>query len=149
MTNRLALNTESVQHRLVAISERLDELRQVGDITVDRLADDWLVRAAVERVLTQLVELAAQINTHVVTASGTVPPAEYRESFVAAAKVGAISPGLAAKIGPSAGLRNILVHQYLDADLEIVATSVAEAIADYSAYVREVAIWLKDRGSSG
>jgi uncharacterized protein YutE (UPF0331/DUF86 family) len=147
MTTPAALNTESVQRRLVAINERLDELRQLGDVTVDRLTEDWLVRAAAERVLTQLVELAAQINTHVVTAFGNVPPAEYRESFAAAAKIGALTTGLAAKIGPSAGLRNILVHQYLDADLEIVATSVAEAITDYAAYVREVASWLTDRAS--
>lgn len=148
MTDRPALNTESVQRRLVAIDERLDELRQLGDVTVESFADDWLVRAAAERVLTQLVELAAQINTHVVAASGQVPPTEYRESFSAAAKVGTLSPELAAKIAPSAGLRNILVHQYLDADLEIVAKSVAMAVTDYSAYVREVANWLKNREPS-
>jgi uncharacterized protein YutE (UPF0331/DUF86 family) len=104
-----------------------------------------LIRAAVERVLTQLVELASQINTHVVAVSGKIPPAEYRESFAAAAKVGALSADLAAKIAPSAGLRNILVHQYLDADLEIVAISVGQAIADYSVYVHEVATWLQGR----
>jgi uncharacterized protein YutE (UPF0331/DUF86 family) len=145
MTEPSALNAESVQRRLVALRERLDELGQLGDITADRLEKDWMVRAAVERVLTQLVELAAQINTHIVTAAGNVPPTEYRESFAAAAEVGAISTELAAKIGPSAGLRNILVHQYLDADLEIVATSVAESITDYSAYVREVASWIRDQ----
>ncbi len=142
MTTYPLLNPESVQRRLVALRERLDELRQLGDVTADRLAADWLVRAAVERVLTQLVELAAQINTHVVTAAGKVPPAEYRESFASAATVGVLSQDLAAKIAPSAGLRNILIHQYLDADLEIVANSVGEAIADYAAYVREVATWL-------
>lgn len=145
MTGEPQLNAESIQRRLVAIDERLDEFRQLGEVTIDRLDEDWLVRAAVERVLTQLVELAAQINTHVVTASGRTPPADYRESFAAAAKIGALSSDLAGRLAPSAGLRNILVHQYLDADLGIVATSVAEAIADYSAYVREVASWLNER----
>jgi uncharacterized protein YutE (UPF0331/DUF86 family) len=101
-----------------------------------------LTRAAVERVLTQLVELAAQVNTHIVAVSGKVPPAEYRESFVAAAEVGALPSDLAAKIAASAGLRNILVHQYLDADLEIIATSVGQATGDYAAYVRVIAAWL-------
>jgi uncharacterized protein YutE (UPF0331/DUF86 family) len=145
VTSRLELNAESVQRRLVAIRERLDELGQLGDVTAHRLGEDWLIRAAVERVLTQLVELASQINTHVVAVSGKIPPAEYRESFAAAAKVGALSADLAAKIAPSAGLRNILVHQYLDADLEIVAISVGQAIADYSVYVHEVATWLQGR----
>jgi uncharacterized protein YutE (UPF0331/DUF86 family) len=35
-----------------------------------------------------------------------------------------------------------LVHQYLDADLEIVATSVGQATDDYAAYVRAIAAWL-------
>ena len=142
MTSHPKLNVESVQRRLVAIRERLDELRQLDEITADLLGGDWLTRAAVERVLTQLVELAAQVNTHIVAVSGKVPPAEYRESFIAAAEVGALPSGLAAKIAPSAGLRNILVHQYLDADLEIVAHSVGQAIEDYAAYVRAVADWL-------
>ena len=142
MTSIPGLNIESVQRRLVAIRERLGELRQLDAVTADRLAEDWLTRAAVERVLTQLVELAAQVNTHIVTVAGNVPPADYRGSFVAAAEIGALPADLAAKIAPSAGLRNILVHQYLDADLEIVATSVGQAIGDYAAYVRAVATWL-------
>lgn len=145
MTERPRLNVESVQRRLIAIRERLDELDQLGAVTVDRLLGDWLVRAAVERVLTQLVELAAQVNAHITTTAGKVPPGEYRESFGAAAEIGAISLELANRIAPSAGLRNILVHQYLDADLAIVADSVGEARADYAAYVREVARWLSQQ----
>lgn len=101
-----------------------------------------MLRAAVERALTQLVELAAQINTHVVTTAGIVPPSGYRESFAAAAEAGVLPLDLATRIAPSAGLRNILVHQYLDADLAIVAASVRQAVNDYSEYVRAVASWL-------
>lgn len=142
MSQSASLNAESVQRRLRAIRDRLDELNRLGTVSVDRLTDDWLIRAATERVLTQLVELAVHINTHIVTSSGGLPPADYRQSFTAAADVGAISADLAAKIAPSAGLRNILVHHYLDADLAIVAESVGQALTDYSAYVREVARWL-------
>ena len=52
MTSNPGLNIESVQRRLVAIRERLGELRQLDAVTADRLAEDWLTRAAVERVLT-------------------------------------------------------------------------------------------------
>jgi uncharacterized protein YutE (UPF0331/DUF86 family) len=149
MTHHPELNVESVQRRLVAIRERLDELRQLEGITADRLGEDWLTRAAVERVLTQLVELAAQVNTHIVAVSGKVPPAEYRESFIAAAEVGALPSDLAAKIAPSAGLRNILVHQYLDADLEIIAHSAGQATDHYAAYVRAIAAWLSAQPAEG
>jgi uncharacterized protein YutE (UPF0331/DUF86 family) len=147
MTHHPELNLESVQRRLVAIRERLDELRQLEEVTEARLGEDWLTRAAVERVLTQLVELAAQINTHIVAVSGKVPPDQYRESFIAAAEIGALPADLATEIAPSAGLRNILVHQYLDADLGIVAQSVGQATVDYAAYVRAIAAWLSAQAS--
>ncbi|MDY7102457.1 MAG: DUF86 domain-containing protein [Actinomycetota bacterium] len=145
MSGPSALKVDAVQRRLVLISERVDDLRQLGEVTTERLAADWVVRAAVERVLTQLVELAAQANTHVVVACGRVPPTEYRQSFSAAAELGLITAELATKVQASAGLRNILVHQYLDIDLGIVASAVSEAIDDYSEYVRQVARWLTDR----
>jgi hypothetical protein len=50
-----------------------------------------------------------------------------------------ISTDLATEVQASAGLRNILVHQYLDVDLGIVAAAVSAAIGDYSEYVRPVA----------
>jgi uncharacterized protein YutE (UPF0331/DUF86 family) len=125
MTERATLNADSVQRRLLAIRERLDELGQLGSVTAEGLRADWLLRAAVERVLTQLVEFAAQVNSHIVAASGKVPPAGYRDTFAAVRDVGALSDELARRIAPSAGLRNILVHQYLNADLTIVADAVA------------------------
>jgi uncharacterized protein YutE (UPF0331/DUF86 family) len=142
MSPRRSIDPASVQRRLRAIRERLDELSQLGPVTADRLSGDWLVRAATERVLTQLVELAVHINTHLVSASGKVPPVDYRQSFAAAAEIGAIPADLAAKIAPSAGLRNILVHDYLDANLAIVADSVGQAVSDYTTYVQEIARWL-------
>lgn len=147
MSDKTLLNPEAVQRRLLAIRERVDELSQLEEVTEEALRRDWLVRAAVERVLTQLVELAAQTNMHLVVAAGRVPPAGYRESFTEAAAIGVLSDELAARIAPSAGLRNILVHQYLDADLAVVARSVRQATAAYAAYVREVARWLTQRSA--
>lgn len=142
MTRGPLLNRETVQRRLLAIRERVAELSQLGEVTGARLRSEWMTRAAIERVLTQLVELAAQVNTHIATANGRVPPAGYRQSFAAAADIGALPPALATRLSPSAGLRNILVHDYLDADLDIVARSAHQAAIDYSDYVREIAEWL-------
>jgi uncharacterized protein YutE (UPF0331/DUF86 family) len=142
MTGAQPLNALAVQRRLRAIEDRLDELGQLGEVPVQRLRDDWLVRAAVERVLIELVEHATQINTQVVAASGKLPATSYKESFGAASKAGVIPAELAARIAPSASLRNVLVHRYLDADLSRVADAVPMARKDYGEYVREVSGWL-------
>ena len=45
----------------------------------------------------------------------------------------------AARLAPSAGLRNVLVHEYAQVDLALVARGVELARQDYRSCVREVA----------
>lgn len=133
-----------VDHGMIAGKLRLmrgllDDLEAVGEITADRLVQDRMLRHAVERVLTQLVDLAVSVNSHIASARLGRAPASYRESFGLAAQAGVIDTELAARLAPAAGLRNILVYEYTEVDLAQVAAAVPPALRDFSAYVAEVA----------
>lgn len=135
-------SAETVVVRLRLMRQLLDALDQVGDVDAEVLADDAIKRLAIERILTQLVEFAADINQHVAsTASGEVAT-NYRESFDLAVKSGLITRNLADALKPSVGLRNVLVHEYVGVNLGIVAASVPVAREQYGEYVRMVAQWL-------
>jgi uncharacterized protein YutE (UPF0331/DUF86 family) len=110
---------------------------------------DLGVRLQVERVLTQLVEIAVDVNTHVVASLRGTPPADYRGSFTAAGEVGLLDRALARRLEPSAGLRDVVVHQYLDVDLGVLAAATGRALEDYGDYVRAVARWFRDRQETG
>lgn len=56
-----------------------------------------------------------------------------------------MSSARAAELAPSAGLRNVLVHEYLAIDLRIVANSVPRARVTYGTYARAVARYLTSR----
>lgn len=56
-----------------------------------------------------------------------------------------ISSDLANLLIPSAKLRNMLVHDYGDVDLERLASAIPLAIEQYGRYVREAARWLVER----
>lgn len=86
---------------------------------------------------------AVGINVHVVTARRGVPPATYRESFLAAGEVGLIDPTLAQALAPTAGLRNILVHDYLEADANLIEQAVAVAPEQFAEYIRQVSGYLR------
>lgn len=133
------LDRDVVHAKLRTMRDLLDDLAGVGEVTAAVLEQDRILRHAVERVITQLVELAASINGHVGAALVNRGPADYRESFALAAEAGIISKDLAAQLASSAGLRNLLVHEYASIDLARVAASVAEALAGYQQYVAEVA----------
>ena len=53
----------------------------------------------------KLVDLLVAVNSHLTAALLSEAPATYRESFSAAARAGAISEELGARLAPSAGVR--------------------------------------------
>lgn len=139
------LDPEVVQRRLREIRVQIDRLDDLGGIHAARLHDDWVTAAAVERLLIAVVELAVEVDTHVVVADGRLPPEDYRSSFGDAAEAGWLSRELAERLAPSAGLRNVLVHRYLDIDVEQVAAAAVQARSDYRQYVQAVGAALHRR----
>lgn len=138
-----SVNQAIVQRRLEEMRELLDYLESRSEVKADELRENIELRLAVERALTRVVELASNINAHVVSVSGRVPPADYYSTFIDAGAVGLVPPELAERLAPSAGLRNVLVHEYASIDLGRVADSVAACVTDFGEYVRRVAEYLQ------
>ncbi len=62
------------------------------------------------------------------------------------ATVGLITAELAASMGAAAGMRNLLVYEYVRVDLALVAAAVPRARADVQQFVRQVSGWLVEHG---
>ncbi len=135
-----------VEARLAHLQRLLHDLETVGPLDAARLEKESITRLALERILTQLVEFAVAINSHLGAALLGKAKVDYAGSFNLAVEAGAISEETAARLRPSTGTRNILIHQYLDVDLAQVAEAAARAPEDYGRYVREVADFLLERG---
>lgn len=138
----------SIQAKLELLRDLLDDLDEVGAIDVDRLEGDRLTRHAIERILTQLVDIAAGANVHLAASLGPRAPSDYGESFDLAARVGAFTSDLAADLKPSVGLRNILTHEYVRVDLARVVDAVPVARELYGEYVRQVARFLTEHAAA-
>lgn len=142
------LDVGVVQARLRLIEGLLDDLEGIGELTATMLEQDRMLRHAVERILSQLVELAVAANSHVSATVLNEAPKDYRSSFQLAATAGLIGADLAAELQPSVGLRNVLAHEYVDIDLEMVAVGVRMARSGYRAYLQEASAWLRKRQDS-
>jgi len=134
-----------VQSRLAVMQELLSDLSALGAITAADLGDDRMLRHAVERILSQLVELAVSINGHVSATQRARAPGGYRESFELLADVVGLPDPLVQSLRRSVGLRNVLAHEYVRVDLGVVADAIPAAGHDYGEYVRHVARWLSQR----
>lgn len=132
-----------VERRLRALSDALEDLQRIRDIDAAGFRADPIARAAAERLLQVSVDLAVDVNAHLSTAALGRAPATGRESFLALAEAGIIARDLADLLAPAAGLRNVLVHRYVDIDVELVTRAVGDVLDLMPRYVDEVATYLR------
>lgn len=118
------LDSAVVQERLREIQLLLADLVEVGTIDAERLRRERSTRHIVKRVLNQIVELAGSINAHLVASLLGRSPGSYADSFDEIARAGVIHWDLAAALRPSAGMRNVLVHDYLEVDHDKVSAAI-------------------------
>lgn len=133
-----------VRRRMLSMRELLDHLAAVDPVTAEQLRGDIGLRLQVTMALAQLVTLATETNAHVLSRRTGRPPADARTSFTDMAGIGWIDPDLAAALRDSPGMRNIIVHEYVRLDLDIVSGAVPVAVRRYRDYVRQVAAKLPE-----
>jgi len=134
------LRPEFVRRKLQLIADDLARLLRFKDETLASLTADDLKLAAVERLLERIVMRAIDINEHLLGELATGEEARstrltYRETFLGLAALSVYPTEFAEQIARSAGLRNILVHDYNDADRKIVHQSIGACLQDYTRYI--------------
>lgn len=134
-----------VRRKLRKLEEYVDQLSRLQPESFEAYKASVLHRRAIERLLQLLVEVASDINTHVLVSLGSPPPDDYYDGFIRMGESGVIPQELALRLAPSAGARNILVHEYEVIDDRIVYESVPNALADFRAYGRALLKYLDRR----
>ena len=129
---------EVVRRKLAIIVENLKTLEPIKDMTLEQYASDVYKRKATERLLQELIEAAIDINTHIIVNTHNTIVDDYYESFIRMGDINVIPEVLAKELAPSAGLRNILVHEYDALNHSIVLEAVKVASNIYPQYINSV-----------
>ena len=141
------LRPEFVHRKLQLVTDDLGYLAEYRGLSHEALVNDPFALAAVERLLERIVMRAVDVNQHLVVALATGREAQttrltYRDSFVRLASLGALEDEFATDIARSAGLRNVLVHDYNDTDRALVHAAIGLCLAQYPRYVRDLTDFL-------
>ncbi|MFH1436513.1 MAG: DUF86 domain-containing protein [Pseudomonadota bacterium] len=132
------LDREVIRRKLAVIAENLGDLGPIAGMTEQEYGGDVYKRKATERLLQELVEAAIDINTHIIVDTGHAAPDDYYSSFIKAGELNIIPADLAAKLAPSAGLRNRLIHEYDLIEHALVPSAVKTAQVLYPHFVKAV-----------
>lgn len=135
---RTLIDRTRVDLRCERIEELCGDLQRARDLPVGPfLAEPDLVPAT-ERRLQVAVQAAIDVAAHVAAAQGWRVPEGYAATFDVLAQRGVLPPDLAGRMRKAAGLRNALVHDYLDIDPARLHASLTGDLDDLRAFVTAV-----------
>lgn len=130
------VNREIVQRKLIKLKEYLQELATFRNISYSEYVSNFHNKRTVERLIQLIVDVAVDINSHVLVDEGFPPPRDAFESFIKAVATGVFSLDFARAIAPSTGERNIIVHEYEAIDDGLVFDSINETLEMYNEYIK-------------
>ena len=133
------IDKEMIKRKIVLIQNDLSELARFKDLTFDEISKNYDTHKIIERILELVINEAIDINQHLISESSLGKlPSDFKESFTILSQIGVFSTEFSEQIGKSAGLRNILVHQYRELNEEIFYNSIKQCLLEYTEYCKYI-----------
>lgn len=143
----IAVDRRRIDSRLERIEQECADLERAAAMTFEDFVADRDLVAASERRLQIGIQAAIDVASHIIAASGLPTPEGYSQVFPALAAHSVIAAELAARLRLGAGLRNILVHDYLEVDPARLHGSLGDDTSDLRAFCGAVYAWLARAGT--
>jgi uncharacterized protein YutE (UPF0331/DUF86 family) len=133
------VDREVFDRRLARLEELLRDLRRLSRSGREPYLGDRGLQAQAERWLQLAAECVLDLANHLISERGWRTPETYRDSIRVLAEEGVLPGDLAPRLEAWAGLRNILVHLYLEVDHETLWRVLTEDLGDLEAFAAAVA----------
>jgi uncharacterized protein YutE (UPF0331/DUF86 family) len=114
------VHTAILYKRIAGIRDHLDRVRSREGLPLQRFLEDRDSQDVVLHNLQLAIQGCIDLATHIVVDEGWGLPGTYGEVFTTLCQRGLLDADLARRLALASGLRNILVHDYLAIDLEVI-----------------------------
>ena len=91
-----------------------------------------------EHNIQMAIQCVLDISNHILADLKAGIPDDHRKIFTMLASQKIMTPELSDRLARMAGLRNVLVHEYLDVDLDILYRAMTEELADFEEFIKAV-----------
>jgi uncharacterized protein YutE (UPF0331/DUF86 family) len=124
--------------RVSTIRESVRRLVALAAMSEAAFTADADACAIAERHLQVAIQSVIDIGNHVVSDLDLGTPSDYKEIFTLLAKGRVVSKALGLKLAGMAGMRNVLVHDYLKVDRRLVYRTLRKDLGDFERFVAAV-----------
>lgn len=126
-----------VHARLAKIREYVALLRRIGrQWDAQHFVADPLVYGNAERYLQLAIQAVLDISHHLIADMKLNLPSDNKELFELLARHKVLPPALSKRLVSMAGLRNVLVHEYLEIDRRLVYRVLRDDLGDFEKFIK-------------
>ncbi|MGD8327989.1 MAG: DUF86 domain-containing protein [Acidobacteriota bacterium] len=131
------VDTEVVARHLSNLDDCLQALDGERPVSVEAMQSDRKTRDLVLYELQRAIQNVLDLGSHLLADRGEAV-SEYSEIFTSLARAGDIPDDLAARVRGLAGFRNVIIHDYVDVDLDRVVGFVNDRLDDLRELARHM-----------
>ena len=139
------IEPEVILTRLQAMRKYLQRLKQFESLTFEEYQNDFDTQLVTERLVQLCTEAALDINKYLFAKLGLITSKQEltnKEYFLNAIAHGILTRETGTMLASAAGMRNVLVHLYLDIENEKVFLAIQKCLKYYPIYMREILDYL-------
>ena len=136
-------------HRLAKLEELVSKLRKSSQVALEDYLENDDLQAAVERRLQLAAQICIDIANHLISRLRLRIPDDETNLFVILAGSGVISKDLGERMKGLIRFRNILVHNYLEVDPEIVYNNLRRNISDFTEFAEQIGRFVEGEAGEG
>ena len=144
--SREMINERLINDRLVYIDATLARLKSRRSLSLEEFRTDVDRRDATLYQLQTCIEAVTDVANHFVAALGLRKPRDRADLFLILSEEGILDEALARRLAAAVGLRNVLVHGYLELVLDIVYQTIQEDLGDVDGFCRQIVVYLGRKG---
>ena len=128
-----------IARRLAQLEKNIQKLRKIASTHYEEFIWDEDMLSIVERNLQIAIQICLDVGNHIISALGLREPESYGDIFTILSEAGILPKEFAEKIRVMAGLRNILVHEYLIIEPAQIYKHLQQVndFLDYARYIIE------------
>ncbi len=140
------MDSHLISLKLEKLQEYISYLKGYRAHCLDEVKNDHTLTGAMLHYLQLSIECVLDIGEMMISALRLRKPDQAREIFVILAEQGIIAKDFARDFSAVAGLRNILVHEYADIDIERIYHYIHDPLNDFDLYARKIAQHISNKG---
>lgn len=134
---------EKIYSRIENLKNYVKILEGLQDITLEELEKEPIKKGALERYLQLAIESCVDIAEMIISDQRLSTPQTATEAIEILGKEGILDGSFAKEFAKAVGFRNILIHDYVRIDYQVVLENLKNNLSDFHRFIKAILQFLK------